>query len=59
MIHVPIYASGYPCICNGSFDYSRAYEKAGMPRLIIITLNQLSSTFDTKILLKTQNKIRQ
>jgi|TARA_B100000767_G_C19533269_1_gene437560 hypothetical protein len=34
MIQVPIYSSGYPCKCNGSCDYSKAYEDAGMPKYI-------------------------
>tara|TARA_B100001093_G_scaffold27470_1_gene24106 strand:- start:1340 stop:1540 length:201 start_codon:yes stop_codon:yes gene_type:complete len=34
VIPVPVYASGYPCKCNGSCNYSRDYEKAGMPRFI-------------------------
>ena len=34
MIQVPIYASGYPCKCSGSCNYSKAYEAAGMPRYI-------------------------
>jgi len=34
MIAVPLYASGYPCKCNGSCNYSKAYEEAGMPRYI-------------------------
>jgi len=34
MTQVPVYTSGYPCKCNGSCDYSRANEKAGMPRFI-------------------------
>ena len=34
MIQVPIYSSGYPCKCNGSCDYSKAYEEAGMPKYI-------------------------
>ncbi len=34
MIPVPLYSSGYPCKCNGSCNYSKAYEEAGMPRYI-------------------------
>ena len=34
MIPVPLYTSGYPCKCNGSCNYSKAYEEAGMPRYI-------------------------
>tara|TARA_S200000501_G_scaffold329547_1_gene330203 strand:+ start:156 stop:323 length:168 start_codon:yes stop_codon:yes gene_type:complete len=34
MISVPVYASGYPCKCNGACNYSKAYEEAGMPRYI-------------------------
>ena len=34
MIAVPLYASGYTCKCNGSCNYSKAYEEAGMPRYI-------------------------
>ena len=34
MIEVPVYPSGYPCKCNGSCNYSKAYEDAGMPKYI-------------------------
>ena len=34
MIAVPVYASGYSCKYNGSCNYSKAYEEAGMQRYI-------------------------
>ena len=34
MIPVPLYASGYPCKCNGNCDYSKAYIDAGKPLFI-------------------------
>ena len=34
MIPVPVYARGYPCKCNGAWNYSKAYKEAGIPRYI-------------------------
>lgn len=34
MIQVPLYPYGYPCKCSGACDYSKAYEDAGMPKMI-------------------------
>ena len=45
MIPVPLYASGYPCKCNGSCNYSKAYEDAGMPKYIDYELLKESSPF--------------
>ena len=33
MIPISVYASGYPCKCNGKFNFSKVYEKAGKPPL--------------------------